>query len=330
MFFSAVKKGRYTLEKRAETIKDSREYWKSNSTLPSKEPRISQPAESPSDNAESSVTYASSSSSRNDTSENVDSPPSSDLTIKSMLISPPGSLFSNDTPKTDSLDIEENPCAGSGVDVPVASNENYDQEVNFVGLCDGTEDVGLAGYIGDQQNQLHEENLVSDLEFETEVTMTSTPQMCHSLLDPLADDAIPTETATSSGSMNSNLSEIRRILGTSSIGDGSGYKLVEAIDNLSKTLRKHRTFFIDPDRPTASRILSGLFDQDESLEQFMRKINTTPNDLDEAITKNVNDDDDLLDRVIKQTTDAYAQQNIMNRGFMAKISDYQHRYLVHT
>ena len=55
----------------------------------------------------------------------------------------------------------------------------------------------------------------------------------------------------------------------------------------------------------------------------MRKINTTPNDLDEAITKNVNDDDDLLERVIKQTTDAYAQQNIMNRGFMAKISDYQ-------
>ena len=139
-----------------------------------------------------------------------------------MLISPPGSLFSYDTPKTDSLDIEENPCAGSWVDVPVASNENYDQEVNFVGLCDGTEDVGLAGYIGDQQNQLHEENLVSDLEFETEATMTSTPQMCHSLLDPLADDAIPTETATSSGSMNSNLSEIRRILGTSSIGDGSG------------------------------------------------------------------------------------------------------------
>ena len=62
----------------------------------------------------------------------------------------------------------------------------------------------------------------------------------------------------------------------------------------------------------------------------MRKINTLPNDLDEAITKNVKDDDDLLERVIKQTTDAYAQQNIMNRVFMAKISDYQHRYLVHT
>ena len=325
---TAVKKGRYTLEKRAETIKDSREYWKSNPTLPSKEPRISPPAEPPSDNAESTVIYAGSSSSRSDTSESVDSPPNSDLTIKSMLMSPPGSQFNVGTPQTDTLDIDGSPCVGSGLCGPVASNENYDQEVNFVGLCDGTEDVGLAGYIGDQQNQLHERNLVADLEFETEAPMTPTPQMCHTLSDPFADDAIPTETATLSGSMNSNLSEIHKILGTSSIGDSSGYKLAEAIDNLSKTLREHRTFFIDPEGPTASRILSGLFDQDESLEQFMRKINTPPNDLDEAITNNVNDDDALLDRVIKQTTDAYAQQNIMNRGFMAKISDFQHRHLV--
>ena len=241
-----------------------------------------------------------------------------------MLMSPPGSLFSLDTPDPASLDMDENCCGVSGVGEPLASSQNHDQEVNFVELCGGTEELGLAGYIGNQQNLLHERNVATNFEYETESAMASTPRMGLSLSDSLPNDAVPTEAEDLSGTKNSNLAPIQELL------RNRGYGLIEAIDNLSKTLKEHRTFHSDPNQPTASKILSGLFDQDESLEQFMKKINAPPNDLDEAITNNINDDEGLLDGVIKQTTDAYAQQNIMNRGFMAKISDFQHRFLVHT
>ena len=323
--FSAVKKGRYTLEKRAETIKDSREYWKTSSALSSKEPssRASPHAKTSSVNLESLVTYASSSSSQSDSSENVDSPSSSDSVIRSVLVSPPGSLFSLDTPEPACLDLDENSRGQSGEGGSVAFSQNYDQ-INFVDPCDRTEDLELTGYIWDQQNLLQGGNMAVNFEYETDSAMASTPQMGLRLSDSLADDAHPTGTDAFSGARNSNLAAIHGLL------RNRGYGLIEAIDNLSKTLKEHRTFHSDPEPPTASRVLSGLFDQDESLEQFMKKINSPPNDLDEAIANSLNDDQGLLDGVIKQTTDAYAQQNIMNRGFMAKISDFQHRYLVHT
>ena len=307
---SAVKKGRYTLEKRAETIKDSRRYWNPGSTNPEVKPSTSRDETPSCVDAENSVTYPNNSSPQSDTADS-NSSSSSDVTIRSLLKSPPASVASMGSPFPAFSDIDWNMCGGNDIEDAMTSGGE---------CCQPHLDFLLR-----PKNQDYNVDMGENLNLRKETRMEDTSPMSQSLLS-LLDDVMSTSSGSTCEEMGGNVPTIHKFVQNKQ--SKTGLKLIDAIDNLSKSLQEHRTFLKNTERPSASRILSGLYDQDEGVEQFMTKIDCPPSDLDEAIANNCEDNDRLMDRIIRQTVDAYAQQNIMNRGFMAKIPDFQHRFLV--
>ena len=63
----------------------------------------------------------------------------------------------------------------------------------------------------------------------------------------------------------------------------------------------------------------------DSIQSLFKSVQHPADALDIALAKA---DEENLDKLIDQTIEAFDKQNFLTRGFLAKVPDYQHKFLV--
>ena len=253
-----------------------------------------------------------------DGSENAYSPAHPGSIVRSLLISPPGTPFS-----TTSIP-------------PVSSNV----DINFT-LSPGTADLQQSNSFMSIPES-HEVPSMTTIEELSPIPMQSTSITFDRPTDRMK--STPLCFISEMPSDVENLSQVewlqseaeRTLRDANNNGDRQNvnvtptimeakWNLEEAMVKLKEALRQNTISNEQQQMRTTGSFLASFFDHDESVEGFLKSISSPASDFDETLG---NEDDGTLDKLIERTIDAFGLSNNMTRGYLAKIPEYQHKFLV--
>ncbi len=382
--FPAVKKGRYTLERRAETIKESKRYWTSVSdnheSPPANNPALSTVSESHFP-FKSEVSFPAQSSQQHQTTT------SNSLKRQSLSFSSNSSSFDSDPGLR--LQDDGSLLGGGGEamlgflgDTDSGLLQTADPDLNTLNIQQGhhasTSDMFLphSGYADTANRSIkalltaphspvlvpNSEHNISDSPF-TDVNSPlssfshdsfgettpgfvgsvssnglSSTSASVSLCNPAEQSNNIHVTQSMDSIINAQLSENAEIGGLFT----NGGKLPASLDvnhdpQSESTIEKLldlKALFKDPTnlREFKTDYLKGFKTEKQdcdSIETLFKSVQRPADALDIALA-DANSGDENLDKLIDQTIEAFDKQNFLTRGFLAKMPDYQHRFLVST
>ena len=378
--FTAVKKGRYTLERRAETIMESRKYWttKTESTTPTTNTQPTASSKPAPADSEAIAKYLFSSNIQNQTEHQSDIQPApgvrpgkrsshsfsstsssfdsdSGLNLQDDLISSESmlSLLTNNDPimleSETAMDIPENKQPINDVFMPKSM---------YTSKC--TDNNALKSLLAIPSSPYYKAATPDTTTTDSDLNAAENSALLSNLHE-FPEDVIPDttnmanlETQLLSNNVNeaTNEEQMSQILGNFSahvpsiqassdteilasiVGRDSPNRDGEQKDSQSviDKLLGLKTLFKDPKNTTEFKTdyLKGFSTEKqdcESVESLFNSIRHPADALDIALAKA---DDENLSKLIDQTIEAFDKQNFLTRGFLAKLPDYQHRFLVRT
>ena len=141
-----------------------------------------------------------------------------------------------------------------------------------------------------------------------------------------------------------NEEKISQILGNSSVSSTQASSTSEILLNLNNSdqpsdtnsqsvidkLLGLKTLFKDPKHTTEFKTdyLKGFSTEKQDCESIITLFNSIQHPADALDIALARADDENLSKLIDQTIEAFDKQNFLTRGFLAKLPDYQHRFLV--
>ncbi len=360
--FLAVKKGRYTLEKRAETIKDSREYWNSNPglsatnhgvqtgdlcegpTRPTQQP--SQPTFEQQDATAASAHFAGITSPQPQFSPKQPIPAVVDVNHNSyepMNTEDVQFQIPASGPATSSSYFGDTKYAAfehSSLQAlllsplpPAPRDYSCDQDSGFAPSPNSGFELVPENYEVETATDCY-----PDPELQTDFFPASlAASLGYSAIDEQPDVPCPSncvdvvETDSPTDDFPEDLSTTRNISPKDTASSGqSGYssevtqQQEEAGVAPPVTEKTEAPATVDESRGSGCW---SEYDPNEGVHQFLESIHSPANALDVALVTN-EDDNSCLDALIDQVIDGFNMQNFMNRGFLAKLPQYQHKFMV--
>ena len=364
-----MKKGRYTLERRAETIIESRKYWtaKTDGNAPSQNTQSKTSSPDPTDPEVIAKFLFSNGSPRQ---SNINEPQPGQAVRPAKRSSHSFSSTSSSFDSDSGLQIQDDIMSSesmlslltnndpilmgseNAMDIPETSklsiNEGFDPKSLYT--CEGTNNTALKSLLATPSSPYYKVATPDTTTLDPELVVTSgnTPL-------PILHEFHPSEDVNSDSSMIPNIES--QLLDHNVNETTSDTRMPELLENFSAEVdstqptseqeasqnggQNHsqamldkllglKTLFKDPNNTTEFKTdyLKGFTTEKQDCDSILSLFSSIQHPADALDIALARADDENLNKLIDQTIEAFDKQNFLTRGFLAKMPDYQHKFLV--
>ena len=374
---TAVKKGRYTLERRAETIIESRKYWtaKTDDSASNQDSKAKASAPDPTDpEVIAKFLFSSGSQRQSDHTTNVNEPQPGQAVRPAKRSSHSFSSTSSSFDSDSGLQIQDDIMSSesmlslltnndpilmgseSAMDIPETSklsiNEAFDPKSLYT--CEGPNNTALKSLLATPSSPyykvatpdtttldseqvapsgsaplptLHEFNPSEDVSSDSAMMPNIESQLLgHNVNESTSDTQMPELLENFSTEVDSTQPPLEQEI---SQNGGLGHRENQSQAMLDKLLGL-KTLFKDPNNTTEFKTdyLKGFNTEKQDCDSLLSLFSSIQHPADALDIALARADDENLNKLIDQTIEAFDKQNFLTRGFLAKMPDYQHKFLV--